>query len=116
MSIYTLGSYKEGAYLVRNYTKDQAGKDIWDEDVLQAANGMYYMTEEIEAWKVKNMLEMPTYGNCYKCYWGGPINEACLECDPTVERISLSSLRQSLRITVASLTDPHVILHLLWCA
>ena len=28
----------------------------------------------------------------------------------SVERISLGSLRQSLRITVATLTDPHVIL------
>ena len=36
--------------------------------------------------------------------------------DLTVERISLGSLRQSLRITVATLTDPHVILHWLWCA
>ena len=34
----------------------------------------------------------------------------------TVERISLGSLRQSLRITVATLTDPRVILRQLWCA
>ena len=33
-----------------------------------------------------------------------------------VERISLGSLRQSLRINVATLTDPRVILHWLWCA
>ena len=33
-----------------------------------------------------------------------------------VERISLGSLRQSLKTTVDSLTDPHVILHRLWCA
>ena len=35
---------------------------------------------------------------------------------PIVERISLGSLRQSLRITVATLTDPRVILRRLWCA
>ena len=34
----------------------------------------------------------------------------------TVERISLGSLRQSLKITVATLTDPRVILHQLWYA
>ena len=33
-----------------------------------------------------------------------------------VEKISLSSLWQSLKITVATLTNPHVILHWLWCA
>ena len=33
-----------------------------------------------------------------------------------VERISLSSLRQSLEITVATLTDPRVILRRLWYA
>ena len=38
------------------------------------------------------------------------------EQDIFVERISLGSLRQSLWITVATLTDPHVILHWLWCA
>ena len=45
MSIYTPGSYCEGEYLVQNYTEDQAGKDTWDKDVLQATNGMYYMME-----------------------------------------------------------------------
>ena len=33
----------------------------------------------------------------------------------SVERISLSSLRQSLKTTVVTLTDPHVILCRLWC-
>ena len=33
-----------------------------------------------------------------------------------VERISLGSLRQSLKITVVTLTDPRVILRRLWCA
>ena len=36
--------------------------------------------------------------------------------DNGVERISLGSLRQSLKITVVTLTDPHVILRWLWCA
>ena len=34
----------------------------------------------------------------------------------TVERISLGSLWQSLKTTVATLTDPHVILRPLWFA
>ena len=56
MSYYTNRPtvYHKGEYIVQNYTGDQAGKDIQDEDMLQAANGMYYMTQEIETWKVKN--------------------------------------------------------------
>ena len=38
-------SYHKGEYIVRNYTEDQAGKDIRNEDMVQATNGMYYMTE-----------------------------------------------------------------------
>ena len=48
--------------------------------MVQAANGMYYMTEEIEEWKVKNMQEFPTYGNCYRCYRGGAISTQCSKC------------------------------------
>ena len=75
MSYYTNRPtiYREGEYVVRNYTEDQAGMDIWDQDVLQAANGMYYMTQEIETWKVKNTQDVPTYGNCNRCYQSGPV-------------------------------------------
>ena len=75
MSYYTNkpSVYREGEYIVRNYTEDQAGMDIWNEDVLQAKNGMYYTPQEIETWKVKNTQDMLTYGNCDWCYRSGPI-------------------------------------------
>ena len=42
--------------------------------------------------------------------------EAELAQPDIVEKISLGSLWQSLKITVATLTDPRVILYRLWCA
>ena len=38
----------EGKFIVRNYTEDQAGLDIRKEDVVQARNGWYYTSQEIE--------------------------------------------------------------------
>ena len=54
--------------------------DIPDEDVLQAANGMYFTSQEIETWKVKNTQDMQTYGNCGRCYRSGPIGTKCSLC------------------------------------
>ena len=66
MSYYTNkpSVYQEGEYIVWYYTEDQAGMDIRKEDVLQAENGMYYTPQEIEAWKVTNTQDLPTYDNC----------------------------------------------------
>ena len=84
MSYYTIkpSVYREGECIVRNYTEDQARMDIWKEDMLQAKNGMYYTSQEIETWKVKNTQDMPTeYGNCGWCYRSGPIGTKCSQCE-----------------------------------
>ena len=66
MSYYTNkpSIYHEGKFIVRNYTEDQVGTDIRKEDMVQARNGWYYTLQEIETWKVKNMQDLLTYGNC----------------------------------------------------
>ena len=70
-------------------------------------------------------LDLHSLGLCYlsPCYWE---SASCLILARSVtlhgllrdnvERISHGSLWQSLKISVATLTDPHVILHQLWCA
>ena len=82
MSYYTNkpSVYHEGNFIVRNYTEDQAGMDIRKEDVVQARNGWYYTSQEIETWKAKNTQDMPTYGNCGRCGQGGPIGTECSRC------------------------------------
>ena len=82
MSYYTNkpSVYHEGNFIVRNYTEDQAGMDIRKEDVVQARNGWYYTSQEIETWKVKNTQDMPMYGNCGRCGQGGPIGTECSQC------------------------------------
>ena len=42
-------SYEE--YIVKGYKVDQACKDIWAEDVIQAVNGEWYRKEEIKKWQ-----------------------------------------------------------------
>ena len=83
MSYYTdkPSIYHEGKFIVWNYAEDQAGMDIWKEDVEQARNGMYYTSQEIETWKVKNTQDLPTYGNCERCCRSGPIGTECSQCE-----------------------------------
>ena len=73
--------YHEGKFIVWNYAEDQAGMDIRKEDVEQARNGMYYTSQEIETWKVKNTQDLPTYGNCERCCRSGPIGTECSQCE-----------------------------------
>ena len=62
------------------YTEDQAGQDIWVEDVVQADNSVWYMWAERRAWSKKTTAGIPTYGNCTDCYWGGPVGMVCMHC------------------------------------
>ena len=82
MSYYTNkpSIYHEGKFIVRSYTKDQAGMDIQKEDVVQARNSMYYTSQEKETWKVKNTQDLPMYGNCEQCCRSGPIGTKCSQC------------------------------------
>ena len=83
MSYYTNkpSVYHEGKFIVQNYTEDQAGMNIRKEDVVQARNGWYYTSQEIEAWKVKNTQDLPTYGNYVQCGQGRPIGMECSQCE-----------------------------------
>ena len=67
-------------YIMKGYTEDQAGQDIRAEDVIQAANLVWYMRAEIRTWQDKTTAGIPTYGNCTKCYWGGPVGMVCTHC------------------------------------
>ena len=93
--------YHEGKFIVRNYTEDQAGMDIRKEDIVQARNGWYYTSQEIETWKVKNTQDLPTYGNCVQCGQGGPIGTECSQCEerPLMEGgVATGTVRQIYRL------------------
>ena len=65
---------------MKGYTEDQAGQDIQAEDVIQAANLVWYTRAEIRTWQDKTTTGIPTYGNCTECYWGGPVGMVCTHC------------------------------------
>ena len=73
-------------YIVKGYTVDQAGQDIRDEDVIQAANSVWYTKAEIKTWRDKTTAGIPTYGSCVRCYWGGPVGLKCTHCDGKITR------------------------------
>ena len=74
-------------YIVQGYTEDHAGQDIRDEDIVEAANSVWYMKAEIKAWRDKTTAGIPTYGNCVNCYWGGPVGLKYTHCDGKIMKI-----------------------------
>ena len=69
-------------YINTNYTPDQAGLDIRDEDVVRPHNHRFTVRGDNEAsgWKVKSRPRCPTYGNCELCYKSGPVAKMCNDC------------------------------------
>ena len=48
--------------------------------MVQAANSMLHNGRN-RSMEGQEHEEMPTYGNCYRCYWGGPIIIECYHCE-----------------------------------
>ena len=67
--------------IVVAYTDDQEGKDIKDEDVVRAENGLFYTEEEIGRFRKRSRARCPTYGSCEYCYKAGPVGLKCDDCD-----------------------------------
>ena len=68
------------AIINANYTSDQKGHPIRDEDTIRAANGIWYTQAEIKAFRNKSTAWCPTYGNCPYCYRMGPVGGGCSNC------------------------------------
>ena len=64
-----------------NYTDDQAGLPIKEEDTIRARNGVWYTQEECSDFRNKSFLRCPTYGNCNRCWVAGPVNKFCRLCN-----------------------------------
>ena len=82
-------------YILKGYTEDQAGQDIRDKDVIQAVNSVWYTKAEIKTWRDKTIAEIPTYGNCINCYWGGPVGMHCTHCDGEIIKNLTYQVRES---------------------
>ncbi len=73
---------EEGYIVVRNYTDDQAGQAIREQDVIRAENGLFYADDEVRRFQERSLMRCPTYGTCPHCWGAGPVNQLCGECEP----------------------------------
>ena len=89
------GGPDDEQYIIVQYTEDQAGQDIRDEDVIQAENLVWYTKAEIKTWRDKTTAGIPTYGNCVSCYWGGPVGLECTHCDGKITKSPAYQVHES---------------------
>jgi hypothetical protein len=68
-------------YLVRNYTEDQAGKEIRQADVARPNNHRSSGPHTNDDYGWKNTDHSPTYGACFKCWSSGPVGKECSRCE-----------------------------------
>ena len=68
--------------VVVDYTPDQEGKDIKDDDVVRPKNHKTCETygDERREWWQKSTIGMATYGNCPYCLKSGPTGLNCNVC------------------------------------
>ena len=68
-------------YVVCNYTPDQEGQDIKDEDVVRPENHHYAICGDTEVWtwRSKSVARCPTYSTCMMCMNCGPVGQVCME-------------------------------------
>jgi hypothetical protein len=68
-------------YLV-NYTEDQAGLDMREEDVVRPVNRKWTNRygKEQKSWRKKSNGHCQTYGSCQNCFKSGPVGKYCNEC------------------------------------
>ncbi len=76
------GVGKKHVYIVKNYTPDQKGEDIWHGDVVRPSNHRWCIQgdDEVRKWSLKSTARCPTYGTCQSCYMCGPVGKRCIDC------------------------------------
>ena len=72
--------------ILTNYTPDQEGKDIKEQDVVRPLNHRYCQRytgihdEELKSWRLKSNARTATYGTCCGCMKRGPLGMYCMKC------------------------------------
>ncbi len=63
-----------------NYTPDQEGQEIRQEDVVRPMNHKITTKKEHD-WKEISRSRAPTYGSCECCFRSGPLGKRCNRCN-----------------------------------
>jgi hypothetical protein len=61
----------------KNYTPDQEGQEIRQEDVVRPLNHKITTMKEVANWKEIGRSPAPTYGSCEYCFRSGPLGKRC---------------------------------------
>jgi hypothetical protein len=77
----TIPNFNVPTMINKNYTLDQEGQDIRDEDVVRPRNHLWARTDEIKTMKVLSADRCPTYGSCVRCFRSGPYGRLCSNCN-----------------------------------
>jgi hypothetical protein len=66
----------------KNYTPDQKGQEIRQEDVVRPLNHKITTSkDEVVDWRAVSRSIAPTYGSCSGCYRSGPLGKRCNRCN-----------------------------------
>ena len=77
----TIPNFRVPEMINKNYTPDQEGQDIRDEDVVRPHNHRWARADEIATMRALSADRCPTYGSCVKCFRSGPYGRLCSNCN-----------------------------------
>jgi hypothetical protein len=82
--------YIKGPRVVVNWTEDQKGQNIREEDVVRPKNHKYSVPDTNNRhgnWRKLSTAECPTYGTCEFCWKSGPTGKFCNECERSPDKL-----------------------------
>ena len=88
----------------KNYTPDQKGQEIRQEDVVWPLNRKITTMNESMKWKEISRSQAPTYGSCEYCFRSGPLGKRCNQCNNGVYQAILLLVKGGAIETLDSIT------------
>ncbi len=77
----TIPNFNIPQMINKNYTPDQQGQDIRDDDVVRPHNHKWARADDIATMRALSADRCPTYGSCVKCFRSGPYGRLCSNCN-----------------------------------
>ena len=95
-------------YIVPNYTVDQAGQEIREENVVRPDNRKWSARDaaDVREWRQRTTAGCPTYGSCCCCYRSGPVGKTCIDCTIEIYQVLIPGRRYIIdSITLAAVLN-----------
>ena len=95
----TIPNFKAPTKINKNYTPDQQGQDIRDQDVVRPVNHKWAGPDEMSTWRVLSADRAPTYGSCGRCFRSGPYGRLCNICNKDHVTLKKDGLHYQILLT-----------------